>query len=85
MTNWAVLENKMATCGSLPANRLEYYVSVNYPNGSALVPNQFGMRITNRSSGSNVSLSFANTDGGGSNGVSEKARGVSFLTGQGCN
>ena len=43
------------------------------------------MQITNQSSGANVSLSFSNTDGGGSNGTSEKNRGVTFLTSQGCN
>jgi hypothetical protein len=35
--------------------------------------------------GASVSLSFSNTDGGGSGGPSEKDRGVSFLSGQGCN
>ncbi len=43
------------------------------------------MEITNRSTGSSVSMSFANTDGGGSNGTSEKNRGVSWLSSQGCN
>jgi hypothetical protein len=83
--NWAVLENKVALCRALPNGRIRYYISVNYPNGSALIPNTFGMQITNQSSGASVSLSFTNTDSGGSNGVSEKNRGVSFLTNQGCN
>jgi DNA/RNA non-specific endonuclease len=82
--NWVVLENKMARCSGLPAGRLRYYIGANYPNGSALVPNNFTMQITNRVSGASVSLSFANTDGGGSNGTNEKDRGVAFLTGQGC-
>jgi hypothetical protein len=83
--NWVVLENKMAKCGGLPAERLRYYIGANYPNGSALIPNNLTMEITNRVSGASVSLSFANTDGGGANGPSEKDRGVAFLTGQGCN
>lgn len=83
--NWAALENKMAKCGGLPANRVRYYITVGYPNGGAVIPNSFGMQLTNQSSGSGVSLSFSNTDGGGSNGTSEKNRGVTFLTNQGCN
>ncbi|HEY7374876.1 MAG TPA: hypothetical protein VIF57_22125 [Polyangia bacterium] len=50
-----------------------------------LIPNNMTMQITNQSSGASVSLSFANTDGGGANGPSEKSRGVTFLTNQGCN
>ena len=83
--NWVVLENKMAKCSGLPSGRLRYYIGANYPNGSALIPNNLTMQITNQVSGANVSLSFANTDGGGSNGTNEKNRGVSFLTNQGCN
>src|SRR5262245_23646 len=83
--NWAVLENKMAGCGGLPSSRLRYYIGANYPNSTALIPNNMTMQITNQSSGASVSLSFSNTDGGGGNGVSEKNRGVSFLNGQGCN
>lgn len=83
--NWLVLENKMASCAGLPNGRIRYYIGANYPNGSALVPNNMTMQLTNQSSGSSVSLSFANTDGGGSNGPSEKTRGVNFLTAQGCN
>lgn len=83
--NWVALENKMATCGSLPSGRLRYYIGANYPNSSALIPNNMTMEITNRSTGSSVSMSFANTDGGGSNGTSEKNRGVSWLSSQGCN
>jgi DNA/RNA non-specific endonuclease len=83
--NWVVLENKMAKCRVLPNGRMRYYIGANYPNGSALIPNNLTMQITNQVSGANVSMSFANTDGGGSNGTSEKNRGVSFLTNQGCN
>jgi hypothetical protein len=83
--NWAVLENKMALCRVLPAGRMRYYIGSNYPNGTALVPNNMTMQLTNQATGSSVSLSFSNTDGGGSSGVSEKNRGVTFLTNNGCN
>lgn len=83
--NWAVLENKMADCAGLPNGRFEYYISVSYSSSTKLVPSSFGMAITNRSSGSSVSLSFSNTDGGGSSGASEKNRGVTFLSNNGCN
>ncbi len=83
--NWATLENKMAKCGSLPSGQLRYFISADYPNATALVPNTLGMQITNQSSGSSVTLSFVNTDYGGSNGTNEKNRGITFLTNQGCN
>lgn len=83
--NWVTLENKMAKCGSLPSGRLRYYIGANYPNGTALIPNNMTMEIKNQSTGSTVFMSFANTDGGGSSGPSEKDRGVAFLTSQGCN
>lgn len=83
--NWAVLENKMATCAGLPNGPFRYYITVGYPNGSALIPSTFSMQLTNQSTGSGVTLSFSNTDGGGSNGPSEKTRGVTFLTNNGCN
>jgi hypothetical protein len=83
--NWAVLENKMAKCGGLPRGRLRYSIGANYPNSTALVPNNLTMEITNQSTGAKVSLSFSNTDYGGSSGTSEKDRGISFLSAQGCN
>ncbi|WP_232293489.1 DNA/RNA non-specific endonuclease [Stigmatella aurantiaca] len=83
--NWVALENKMAKCAGLPSGRLRYYIGANYPNGSTIIPNTLTMEIRNQSTGSSVSLSFSNTDGGGSNGTAEKNRGVSFLTSQGCN
>lgn len=83
--NWVQLENKMAKCASLPSGRLRYYIGANYPNSSTLIPNNMTMEIRNQSSGSSVSLSFANADYGGTNGTNEKNRGVSFLTNQGCN
>jgi len=83
--NWLVLENKMAKCSVLPNGRLRYYIGANYPNSTALIPNNMTMEIRNQSTGSSVFMSFANTDGGGSSGPSEKDRGVAFLTSQGCN
>jgi hypothetical protein len=83
--NWVALENKMAKCGTLPSGRLRYYIGANYPNATALIPNTMTMEITNQSTGDSVSMSFANTDYGGSNGTNEKNRGITFLTNQGCN
>lgn len=83
--NWAVLENKMAKCAALPNGRMRYTIGANYPNGTALIPNNMTMTIKNNSSGASVSLSFSNTDYGGSNGTSQKNTGVNWLTGQGCN
>lgn len=83
--NWVAVENKVAKCRALPSGRIRYQVSVGYSNGTALVPSTFGMQISNVSTSASVSLSFANTDGGGSNGTSEKNRGVTWLTNQGCN
>ncbi len=82
--NWAQLENKMATCGSLPSGRIRYYIGANYPNSTALIPNTMTMELRNQSTGSYVSLSFQNVDYGGSNGTNERTRGVNFLTSQGC-
>jgi hypothetical protein len=83
--NWVTLENKMATCGSLPSGRIRYYIGANYPNSTALIPNNMTMELRNQSTGSYVSLSFSNVDYGGTNGTNEKNRGVTFLTNQGCN
>jgi hypothetical protein len=83
--NWVTLENKMATCGSLPSGRIRYYIGANYPNSTALIPNNMTMELRNQSTGSYVLLSFSNVDYGGTNGTNEKNRGVTFLTNQGCN
>jgi hypothetical protein len=83
--NWAQLENKMATCGSLPSGRLRYYIGANYPNTTSLIPNNMTMELRNQSTGSSVLLSFSNVDYGGSNGTNERIRGVNWLSGQGCN
>lgn len=83
--NWLQLENAMAGCGSLPNGRLRYSIGANYPNSTALIPNNLTMQITNQSTGSAVSMSFSNTDGGGTNGTTERTRGVNWLSSQGCN
>ncbi|HVG57572.1 MAG TPA: DNA/RNA non-specific endonuclease [Hyalangium sp.] len=83
--NWVTLENKMAKCGSLPNGRMRYYVTAGYPNSTTLIPNTMTMEIRNQSSGASVLMSFQNTDYGGPNGTNEKNKGVSWLTGQGCN
>jgi len=82
--NWLQLENKMANCGSLPDGRLRYYIGANYSNSTKLVPSTMTMEIRNQSSGSSVYMSFTNVDYGGSSGTSERNRGVTWLTGQGC-
>lgn len=83
--NWVTLENKMAKCASLPSGRMRYTVGAGYPNSTTLIPNTMTMELRNQSTGSSVTLSFTNTDYGGSNGTNEKNRGVTFLTNQGCN
>jgi len=83
--NWATLENKMAKCSALPNGRMRYTIGTGYSNSTKLVPSTMTMTISNNASGASVSLSFSNTDYGGTNGTSEKNRGVTFLTNQGCN
>ncbi|WP_233278228.1 DNA/RNA non-specific endonuclease [Myxococcus stipitatus] len=83
--NWVALENAMADCGSLPNGRMRYTIGVGYPNSTTLIPNTMTMDIRNQSSGASISLAFTNTDGGGANGPSERARGVNWLASQGCN
>ncbi|TQF13655.1 hypothetical protein FJV41_22910, partial [Myxococcus llanfairpwllgwyngyllgogerychwyrndrobwllllantysiliogogogochensis] len=83
--NWVQLENKMAKCGSLPSGRIRYTIGANYPNSTTLIPNNMTMELRNQSSGASVSLSFSNTDGGGTSGTATRTRGVDWLTSQGCN
>lgn len=82
--NWAQLENKMATCDNLPTGRLRYYIGANYPNSTALIPNTMTMEIRNESTGDSVYMSFTNVDYGGPNGTTERNRGTTWLTNQGC-
>lgn len=81
--NWAQLENTMAGCAGLPAGRMRYSITGGYANTTALVPATFGMQITNRITSGSVTMSFSNVDGGGSNGTSERGRGVAFLANNG--
>lgn len=83
--NWATLENKMAKCAVLPSGRMHYAIGAGYPNSTALIPNTMTMTIKNNVSLASVAMSFTNTDYGGTNGTNEKNKGVSWLTGQGCN
>jgi hypothetical protein len=83
--NWLQLENKAALCGSLPSGRIRYYIGANYPNSTALIPNNMTMELRNQSTGSYVLLSFQNVDYGGTNGTTERHRGVTWLSNQGCN
>jgi DNA/RNA non-specific endonuclease len=81
---WVELENKMAKCGNLPNPRLRYSISVSYANSSNLVPSNFEMSVRNRATNSSVTMRYLNQDGGGPNGASENARGLAFLTENGC-
>jgi DNA/RNA non-specific endonuclease len=83
--NWVTLENKVAKCSVLPSGRIKYTIGANYPNSTALIPNNLTMELRNQSSGSYVSLSFQNVDYGGTNGTTQKNTGVTWLTNQGCN
>lgn len=76
--NWVQLENAMAGCGSLPAGRMRYSITVGYANTTALVPTTFGMVITNRTTSSSVTMSFTNVDGGGTNGTATRTAGRPF-------
>lgn len=83
--NYAQLENKMAQCGGLSSGRMNYSITVSYPNSTTLIPSTWNVYIQDRTQGDSVSLNFQNTSQGGSNGTSERDRGVSFLSANGCN
>jgi hypothetical protein len=83
--NYAQLENKMATCDGLSSGRMLYSVTVSYPNSTTLIPGTWNVYIEDRTQGDFVSLNFQNASQGGSNGTSERNRGVNFLTANGCN
>ena len=83
--NYAQLENKMAKCGGLSSGRMLYSVTVSYPNSTTLIPSNWNVYIKDRTQGDYVSLNFKNTYQGGSNGTSERNRGVDFLSANGCN
>lgn len=81
---WVELENKMADCGNLPGARLRYSIAVSYANTRNLVPSNFEMSIRNRATNDSVTLRYLNQDGGGPNGATENARGLAFLSANGC-
>jgi hypothetical protein len=83
--NYVQLENKMATCGGLSNGRMLYSITVSYQNSTTLIPNTWNVYIEDRTQGDNVSLNFQNAYQGGPNGTSERNRGVSFLSANGCN
>lgn len=83
--NWAQIENKAAECGSLPAERLFYYVRTDYANSTSLVPTTMSLTLENRSTGDSASFVFSNIDLGGANGTDQRIDAVNFLEEQGCN
>lgn len=83
--NWVRVENKMADCGSLPSNRLFYYVRVSYSSSSTLIPSTFTLYLEDRVQGDSSSSTFQNIQGGGSSGTSAANRAIDFLDDQGCN
>jgi hypothetical protein len=83
--NYAQLENKMAQCGGLSSGRMLYSITVSYPNSTTLIPSTWNVYIQDRTQGDYVSLNFLNASQGGSNGTSERDRGVNFLSANGCN
>lgn len=83
--NYAQLENKMAKCDGLSSGRMLYSITVSYPNSSTLIPSTWNVYIKDRTQGDYVSLNFKNVSQGGPNGTSERERGVSFLSANGCN
>lgn len=83
--NYVQLENKMATCNGLSSGRMLYSITVSYPNSATLIPSTWNVYIKDRIQGDYVSLNFQNAHQGGSNGTSERNRGVNFLSANGCN
>ncbi|MEM7675765.1 MAG: DNA/RNA non-specific endonuclease [Myxococcota bacterium] len=82
--NWAQLENQMKRCNRLPFQRMFYYVRLGYSNSSTLIPNTYTMILEDRVEKDRVNLNFSNVNFGGSNGTSERRRGVDFLIANGC-
>lgn len=83
--NYVQLENKMANCDGLSSGRMLYSVTVSYPSSSTLIPSNWNVFIKDQAQGDYVSLNFTNSHQGGSNGTNERARGVDFLSANGCN
>ena len=83
--NYVQLENKMATCDGLSRGRMLYSITVSYQNNTTLIPSTWNVYIEDRTEGDYVSLNFQNAYQGGPNGTSERNRGVSFLSANGCN
>jgi hypothetical protein len=82
--NWAQIENKATECAALPAERIFYYVRVDYGNSTSLVPSTMSLTLENRSTEESVSFTFSNVDLGGSSGTDQRIDAVNFLDEQGC-
>jgi hypothetical protein len=83
--NWVQIENGAADCGSLPDERVFYYVRADYADTTSLVPVTMNLTLENRDTEEAVSFTFDNVDGGGPDGTDQRAEAVSFLDTQGCN
>jgi hypothetical protein len=82
--NWAQIENKAADCGSLPDERIFYYVRADYADTTSLVPATMNLTLENRDTDEAVSFTFDNADGGGPDGTDQRIEAVGFLDTQGC-
>jgi hypothetical protein len=83
--NWLQIENKAADCGTLPDERILYYVRSDYSDSTSLVPTTISLTLENRETEESVSFTFQNIDGGGPDGTDQRVDAVDFLADQGCN
>ena len=81
--NWKRIEDRLARCDALPYAGIQYYVVVDYPNGSSLTPNYFHSYV-NVNYGGYVGGHFTNASGGGPNGRAESDRMINHLVSRGC-
>ena len=81
--NWKRIEDRLAQCDALAYASIEYYVVVDYPNGSNLTPNYFHSYVNVGGAGY-VGGHFTNASGGGSNGRAESDRVINHLISKGC-
>jgi len=82
--NWAQIENKAADCGSLPNQRIFYYVRADYADTTSLVPATMNLTLENRETDEAVSFTIENVDAGGPDGANQRVQAVGFLEDQGC-
>ena len=81
--NWKRIEDRLAQCDALAYAAVQYYIVVDYPNGSNLTPNAFHSYV-NVNDGGYVGGHFSNTSGGGANGRAESDRVINHLISRGC-